>query len=111
MKKADVIKALKKNKINHIKQFAAAKIGFKKKALKLLKDTTAKIKKGGLGLSVSMITPIDRTDYFTNVISMFENDTQTEVTLTVSEYNEYILDKGAQAIQAPTSNTYYSNSR
>jgi hypothetical protein len=110
MKKADVIKALKKNKDNHIKEYDKAVDGFKVKAQKLLQTEMKKINKGSLSLYVTLAKPISREDYFTNIIGMFTADVNQELELSMSEYNEYVLDQGNAAITASASNSMYFSS-
>lgn len=113
MKKAELIRILKENKAKHIKEYILAVEAFKKKALIELTKATKKIKRGSLQLNVGLVTPIKRVEYFDNVIGMFKNDegilesSAVIVNLTESEYNEYVLDKGGEAIRAMTSNSMY----
>lgn len=107
MKKSEVVKILQRNRTRHVKEYDKAVVGFKKKSLKALEKATKQIAKGSLTLSVGFPTPINREDYFTNVISMFQHDVRPEIEMTQQEYNEYILDKGHGAVAAFSNNSMY----
>lgn len=105
--KESLIKRIKENKENHIKEYKKAVIAYKKEALKQLAELTKKVKDGQLKISLNLVSPIDNTKHYDNVIQMFDWDVNAEVDLTQNEFNEYIFDQTEFARQAKFSNSSY----
>lgn len=105
--KQSLINRIKENKENHIKEYKKAVIAYKKEALKQLAELTKKVKDGQLKISLNLVSPIDNTKHYDNVIQMFDWDVNDEVDLTQNEFNEYIQDQTEFARQAKFSNSSY----
>lgn len=105
--KSEIITAVKANKETHIKAYAKAIIAYKKEALKQLAEQTIKAEDGNLTIKLNLTTPVDNGTSYDDIIEMFEFDVNDVVTLTQSEYNEYIKDKTEANRHALMSNSMY----
>ena len=108
IKKASLLKALRKNKEKHIKQYAKAIEGFRKKALSLLEAEVKKIKKGKLGMQVYLAAPVKRVEWYDKKINMYSAEIGEVITLSHNEYDHYVQDLSADAVATSTSNAFYA---
>lgn len=109
IKKVTLLRALRKNKEKHIKQYERAVIGFRKKALQMLEAERKKVEKGNLRLSVSLTAPVKRVEWYDKMITMYSAEIGEVITLSHNEFNNYVQDLNGEALLASASNTYYAN--
>lgn len=110
VKKADLIIILRKNKENHIKEYAEAVEAYKKEAAKQLKEQLKNLEEGGLNIKLNLIKPINSEENYDSIIQMFEWEVNKEVELTQDEFKEYVQDKTDFSTRAKLANyTYLAN--
>jgi hypothetical protein len=107
VKKIDLIAKIKENKKNHIVEYKQAVIAYKKEALKQLKDLTEKAKSGEMNLNLKLVTPVDNSENYDKVLSMFEWEVEDFVELDQQEFNEYVNDETSFAVHAKMLNSTY----
>ncbi len=108
--KADLIKKIEENKVNHIKDYEEAVIAYKEKAAEKIKQMTKKLKEGSLSIGFELTTPVNRVTEYDKVIKMFEWETKDNVELTQAEFNEYVHDENSAAISSRFANSLYKKS-
>jgi len=107
VKKADLIKTIKENKENHIKEYDKAVMAYKEEALRQLADLTNKVEKGALDIKLKLIKPIDNRDNYDKIVQMFEWEVNDIVELQQDEFKEYVQDETNESIEAKFSNSAY----
>lgn len=110
LKKESLLKFLSENRSEHRAIFEEAVEGYKKKAVELLEQHIARIKKSSLErVSVSIPVPVDHTRDYDRVISMIENTEDDVIELEEHEYAQYVLDDWAWQREFLTTNSAYSS--
>lgn len=107
IKKKELIKKIKENKDAHIVDYQEAVIAYKNEAEKQLKQQLKDLKGGSLDVKLKITSPVDKSDEYDKIITMFEWETRDEVELTQNEFNEYVLDEAAFATHAKFQNSLY----
>lgn len=105
--KNNLIAKLKENKKNHIDEYEKAVVAYKKEALKQLAELKTKVEGGVLDISLELVTPVNVSNKYDDIIKMFEWELNDVVDLTKSEFDEYVLDKFHFSITAKFSNQTY----
>lgn len=111
VKREEVIKALKKNKEQHVEDYKKAKELYQQEGLKQIAEISEKLKLGKTNLKLSLIEPINKEDWYDDKIKMFEMEVNDVVELEQHEFESLILDKDQQILMAKMSNTSYSSVR
>jgi hypothetical protein len=106
--KLKLIEKIKENRENHIKEYGEAVEAYKEEALRQLKKLTKEAKGGSLNVFLNLISPVNNTEKYDDLISQFEWDEKLQIQLTTYEFNEYIKDKTSWAVAANESNVFYS---
>lgn len=107
--KKKLIEKIRENKANHIVEFKEAVINYKAEALRQLTDLQNKVLGGALDIKLNLVTPIDNSANYDNIIEMFEWEVNDTVTLEQNEFIEYVQDETSFAITAKMSNMAYSH--
>jgi hypothetical protein len=106
--KSNLIDKVKENKANHIKQYEEAKVAYRHEAAKQLRNLKKELNDGDLDLELKLVTPVDNSKNYDDIVDMFQWEEDNLVELSQSEFTEYIQDKTSFANEARFSNTYYS---
>jgi hypothetical protein len=106
--KLDLIKQIENNKAKHLLEYSAAVEAYKAEAQKQITEQQAKLDKGELDIKISLTRPIDKSDEYDKLITVFNWEIKNEVELSQGEFNEYVLDETSFAKEARFSNTFYS---
>ena len=107
VKKKDLIERIAANKERHIQQFEAAKIAYKKEALRQLEELRQKVENGDLDIKLNLVSPQDVSKKYDEKSEMFEWEIADEVTLTQDEFKDYVQDNFDFARSAFFSNQSY----
>lgn len=107
VKKSDVLEHLKKNKEAHILEYQQAVLDYKEEALNQLKELTKKAKNGDLQIYLQLTTPVDNTKRYDKLITALQWEIEEAITLSQSEFNEYVHDEFSWATASKLSNTAY----
>lgn len=105
--KAKLIKQITQNKDKHVELYGKAVEAYKINALKQLADLKSEAEKGNIKLSLNLVTPIDNSKHYDEILSMFEWEERESVELSQQEFNEYVLDKTESSRHAAFSNMTY----
>jgi len=106
--KQELIKKIKENKEKHKVEYAKAVEAYKLEAKEQLEDRLAKLATGDTKLSpVSLVSPVDNSEEYDKLVTMFEWEIKDEVELSQGEFNEYIFDETPFAKVASLSNLTY----
>lgn len=106
--KLDLIKKIENNKAKHLLEYSAAVEAYKVEAQKQITEQQSKLNKGELDIKISLTRPVDKSDEYDKLITMFNWEIKNEVELSQGEFNEYVLDETSFAKEARFSNTFYS---
>ncbi len=107
--KAKLIEKIQENKIAHIKEYEEAVNDYKIEANKQLLKAKEELDNGSLKIHIQLTTPINRAEEYDKVIEMFQWEVDSEISLTQSEFNEYVHDDNDSARMAKMSNSFYSS--
>lgn len=110
LNKTKLIEAIETNKNNHVKEYNEAVENYKIEAKKQLKQALKGLEDGELQIRLSLTVPINRSDEYDKVKSMFEWELSEEVELSQAEFMEYVQDDNASSHSAKFANTFYSSS-
>lgn len=105
--KLELIRKIKENKENHIKDYHEAVENYKIQAKKQLDAQLKALEEGSLEIEIKLVTPQNKTDEYDKIISMFDWEHEDFVTLSQSEFNHYVLDEAPFAMQAKFLNSTY----
>lgn len=105
--KANLIAKIKENKANHETEYVKAVEAYKREAGKQLKEQLEALEKGSLSIRVNLVAPSNKSDEYDKLVQLFEWDINETVTLTQSEFNEYVLDETSFAREAKMLNSTY----
>jgi enoyl reductase-like protein len=108
IKKQKLIDKIKENKKTHIELYEKAVIAYKKEALEQLGKCTNEVNDGTLDIKLDLVTPIDNSQNYDDILEMFEWEVEDEIELGQNEFREYVQDETDFAQQAMFSNTLYS---
>ena len=109
LNKKDLIQKLRENKKAHIKDYNEAVIAYKLEVAEQLKQLTKDLKNGSMDFKLNLVKPVNREQRFDETIQMFEWETKEIVELLQGEFNDYVLDKGIDAISALNLNNSYKS--
>lgn len=107
VKKKQLIETIKKNKANHIDEYAKAVESYMKEAHKQLADLKQQLLDGKTDIKLNLVEPKNMEQNYNDILKMFEWEVKEEVELTQDEFKEYVLDQTDFAIEAKFSNTFY----
>jgi hypothetical protein len=94
IKKPELLEAIRKNRDTHRATFLRAQEGYRAAAIeeldRMLKDARdgAKIRR-----SVTLIEPTEHTKDYDRVIRMLEMSTADEITITETQFSQFVLDE------------------
>lgn len=106
-----IIEHLKLNKEQHIKDFTSAKKIYLEKVIEHLETSMIKAKDGKLvkgEYKHNMHQPVDKSAEYDKYIGMFEMATETEMTITVGDYDNFVNDEWHWVSQSKTINAMYN---
>lgn len=107
--KDELTKIVTENRGEHRAIFEEAVDGYKKRAVELLEEHIARIKKGKLErVSVSLPVPEDHTSDYDRVLKMLAMSVDDEVTLDEQTFAEYVMDDWGWQKQFLASSSVYS---
>jgi hypothetical protein len=109
--KAQLIAKIKDNKAKHIEEYKQAVEDYKAEAEKQLKAQSEALAKGSLEIRIQLVTPVNQEAEYDKLVTMFEWDVDNQVELSQGEFNEYVLDETAFAVQAKMLNSTYSRNK
>jgi hypothetical protein len=105
-----LLEALKANKEQHVKDFAAAKESYFKQLKKIISTYNKDIKEGNLrkdSYKHKLHQPIDMSAEYDKYIGMLELAEETEHTISTEQYDEYINDSWGWVSTSKTVNSMY----
>lgn len=105
----DLGEAVRKNREAHVRELAEAKIGHRKAMEEKLLEHLALVQSGAdYAPSLGLIEPQDHTEDYDRVLAMLQYTVDTTVTLTVQEFEQYVMDKWHWALGAKALNSGYA---
>lgn len=94
VKRDELIARIKENRERHRTVFEAALDGYKKQALKELRDRVNAIKKGQMpSLHIDLMIPEDHTHDYDGVLDMLSMSEDPEVSISRAEFMRYVRDE------------------
>ena len=105
--KLDLIARIKANKEKHIQQFEAAKVAYKKEALRQLEELKKQAEEGSVNIKLTLTSPENVADKYDQKAEMFEWEIADEVELTQDEFKDYVQDSFDFAAKAFLANSTY----
>ena len=109
VKKADLLRILKKNRAEHRSIFEEASEAFRKEVIKVLDKRLADAKADKrIRLRIDMTQPMDQTSEYDQAIAMCEMSVDDEIELSHEDFRNYVLDKWNWRDQFIASNRNYS---
>ena len=109
VQKGALVKVVQENRGEHRKIFEEAVEGYKKRAVELLEEHIARIKKGKIErVAVSLPVPEDHTADYDRVLKMLDMSVDENVTLDETAFAEYVMDDWGWQRQFLTSSSAYS---
>ncbi len=109
IKKSDLIEKIKENKKNHIKEFEEAKLAYVIEANKQIEKAKKDLDGGSFEIFIKLTTPVNKSEEYDKIISMFDWESKREVELTQAEFNDYIHDDNDSSRTAKFANSLYSS--
>ena len=110
VRKVELIAKIKANKENHVKEFVKAVDAYREEALRQLRTQLERVEEGAVDAKLDLITPVDNSDNYDNILEMFEWEVEDIVDLEQSEFQEYVQDTTDFAVTARMSNMMYVDS-
>lgn len=107
VKKSNLIAKIKENKENHIVEYERAVEAYKREAKRQLEAQMKALKNGSLSVKVNLVAPVNKTEEYDKIASMFEWEQADIVILSQGEFNEYVLDETSFAREAKMLNSTY----
>ena len=93
VKKAELRDVVEENRSNHQAMFDEAVEGYRQRAVELLDEHINRIKKGKIEeVFVRLPKPEDHTHDYDRVLMMIEMEVDDQITLTASEFENYVMD-------------------
>jgi hypothetical protein len=109
VKKAELLKILKKNRAEHREIFEEASEAFRKEVIKVLDQRLVDAKAGKrIRLRIDLTQPMDQTEEYDQAIAMCEMSVDDEIELSHENFRNYVLDKWHWRDQFIASNRAYS---
>jgi len=102
-----LIKQIKDNKENHIKEYEKAILAYKEEALRQLRTQLERVEEGAVDAKLNLITPINNANNYDKIIEMFDWKENNIVELEQDEFKEYVQDETDFAVTARMSNSMY----
>jgi hypothetical protein len=94
VKKVDLLTAMKKNRDEHRGTFIKAQEGYRAAVIEELDKMLSDARAGkGLRVQVALVAPQEHTKDYDRVIRMLEMSTADEVTITETQFSQYVLDE------------------
>jgi hypothetical protein len=108
MEKDELLTVVQKNRDQHRKEYVKAREGFRKKAIKNYEQFLDRAKKGGkIELYVGLVEPQDHTDDYDRVLEMLKYEVEEDVTLSATEFSNYVQDQWGWTENFKTTNASY----
>lgn len=110
VKKTDLLVKLRENLKEHQAIFDEAVVGYKSRAVELLEDHIARIKRGKLErVHVMLPVPENHKSDYERVIAMLEMSVDDTIEIPESEFQAYVMDDWAWKQQFLTASAEYSS--
>ena len=110
VKKEEILKVLRQNRIEHKSIFVEAVDGYKKQALQTLEQHVADIKAGKVQrVSVQLPVPEEHTKDYDRAIKMLEMSVDKEIMMSEHSFREFIMDDWSWKRQFLAANSTYSS--
>ena len=108
IKRNDLLKALKENRINHREIFEKSLVGYKKEAIKRLGNLLEELRRGvPVYIYWELPLPKDHTEDYDRVIRMMEMEIREVIEISESEFAQYVMDDwGWKKQWTETTNNY-----
>jgi hypothetical protein len=108
-KKADILATMQQNLENHSKMVAEARDGYVKRATAELEKRLGQIKEGKIvALTFRLTVPKDYSSVYRTVIGMLQSHTGEEITMSATEYRQFVEDEWDWIRDFAGSNAPYS---
>lgn len=62
-----------------------------------------------IGVRINLTEPVDATEEYDKILSMFDWELAEQVELSQGEFNEYVLDETPNIMQAKYQNSFYTS--
>ncbi len=109
VKKATLLEAIKKNRETHSGTFARAQEGYRVAAIKEIDAMLSEARTGGdIRRSVTIVQPVEHTKDYDRVIRMLEMSIADEVTVTETQFSQYVLDEWGWSREFVNSTSRYT---
>lgn len=111
VKKEDLLKAIKANRETHREQFLKAQEGYREEVINTLDRTLREVREGKPFVAhqiVSLAMPTEHTKEYDTVIRMLEMCVADEVTITQSQFSQFVQDDWGWKQAFSTTNARYS---
>lgn len=96
VKKTELLDTLRTNLENHKKDYDEALLGFKDAAKIKLEEHLDLLKTSGkVILSLGLTVPVEYSKEYNRVIKMLEMSTAEEITISESQFTQYVMDDWA----------------
>lgn len=105
--KANLIAKILENKNKHQAEYADAVKAYRIEAQEQIDAQQKKLNEGEFGIQIYLVTPVDKSEEYDKIVTMFQWELSDEVELSQGEFNEYIFDETSFAIQSRASNSTY----
>lgn len=112
IKVEELIKHLKKNKAQHQKDFTSAKRIYLEKVMEFFEKSMTDVKAGKLvkgEYKHNMHQPIEKSKEYDKYIGMFELAEETEMTISVEDYDNFVNDEWHWVSQSKTILAMYNS--
>lgn len=94
IKKTELLDAIQKNCEQHKKDYAEAIVGFRAAVIEAMKKHLASATEGGeIKLGINLTVPVDHTKDYERVIRMLTMSTADEITISESQFTQYVMDE------------------
>jgi hypothetical protein len=109
IKKAELLAVMKKNRDSHRDIFLKAQEGYRKMVIQELDGMLSDARQGfEIRRSVELEEPVDKTKDYDRVIKMMEMSTADEISISETQFSQYVLDEWGWSHQFTTTNSKYS---
>lgn len=109
IKKSELLFAIRKNREEHRSTFLRAQEGYRAAVIAELERSLADAREGKrIRRSIELIEPIERNKDYDRVIKMLEMSTAEEVTVSETQFAQYVLDEWDWKAQFNLSNLAYA---
>jgi hypothetical protein len=109
MEKIKLLSILETNKKEHVELYQEAKQGYLLEAKKLLKQAVKKLNDTGVlnYYELNLIEPVSYEETYSEIIEMLKHTQDSEISLTQSEFRNYVMDKWSWGSSFVTNNSAY----